>query len=72
MEESAEDITAAETAPKPITPTAVGVKCWRTNGRTSAAALTSTGFTPYVVSFQPKILTLLCYTALYTYTIIIG
>lgn len=30
--ESADDITAAETAPNPITDTAGGVKYWRTNG----------------------------------------
>jgi len=33
IEESADDITAALTAPKPMTATGSGVRYWSTNGR---------------------------------------
>ena len=32
-EESAEDMTAADTAPRPMTATAGGVRYWRTSGK---------------------------------------
>ena len=35
MDESVEDITAADTAPRPKKATALGVRTWRTSGRTT-------------------------------------
>ena len=37
MEESAEDMTAAETAPRPKKETKGGQRCWRTMGRIMSA-----------------------------------
>lgn len=34
MDESAEDITAADTAPRPMNATHLGVRYWKTNGTT--------------------------------------
>ena len=44
VEESAEDITAAETAPSPMNETAGGVKYCKTNGTTRLAS--SVGIVP--------------------------
>lgn len=50
MEESAEDITAADTAPKPKKETNGGQRCCRTMGRIMSDSSLSTGGTgPYDV-----------------------
>lgn len=53
--ESAEDITAAETAPSPKNETALGVKYCRTIGRIMLVSSTVNGYGPlYPVSFQAE------------------
>ena len=59
VEESADDITAAETAPNPMNDTAGGVKYCKTKGRTRVASsgykVPSTVTLVYEVSFQSEI-----------------
>lgn len=43
MEESADDMTAADTAPRPKKETNGGQRCWRTMGRIMSASSFSLG-----------------------------
>lgn len=53
MDESADDITAAETAPKPKNEMKGGQRCWSTIGRIMSDSSFSVGDTgPYDVWFQ--------------------
>lgn len=53
MEESADDMTAAETAPRPKKETKDGQRCWSTMGRIMSDSSFSTGgIGPYDVWFQ--------------------
>lgn len=52
MEESADDITAADTAPKPIKEMILGVRYWMTRGRTSLGSLTGKAGSGMSVLFQ--------------------
>lgn len=55
MEESADDMTAADTAPRPKKDTNGGQRCWSTMGRImSAWSLSLGGMAPYVVWFQSE------------------
>ena len=55
IEESAEDMTAADTAPSPMNATAGGVKYCNTNGSTKFKSSSGSGTVPislYAVAFQ--------------------
>lgn len=62
IEESADDITAADTAPRPKNEIQTGQRYWSTIGKIiSASFLVMGSGTPYSVSFQAAIWTSLCY-----------
>jgi hypothetical protein len=59
-EESADDITAADTAPKPKNDTKSGVKYWRTIGRIMLVSSSVKGHGPlYPVSFHAEKISIL-------------
>lgn len=55
IEESADDMTAADTAPRPKKETNGGQRCWSTMGKIISASFFSLGEIPlYVVWFQSE------------------
>lgn len=62
IEESADDMTAADTAPRPKNEMQTGQRYWSTIGKIISASLLAMGSgTPYSVWFQAEIQTQVCH-----------